>query len=363
MTEELIKLLLILCVGQGVTFSVLLLFKEKGVVTANRLLAAFILLTIIPLWNDFIRIGPEVFNGWYIGFSWLYIPAFYGPILYLYTFYYIGGQRLTNQSWFWLALLPIAGTLLRISQSYFVDGQFSGLVWFSWYGLIYIQIATCVFLSLQLVWKFEKNLKQNLSNLDRAKTAWLKQLLVIYFIITMVSLVHLLGKLIGTGLVELLQVLVTVSEAIFIFALGFWGVNKSSTIFYDLVIIDEKKYRNSGLSRQKAEQIIADLTKLMNSEELYLDNEISLLSLSSKLNEKPHNVSQALNESLQLNFYDYINSARITRAQQMLTAPKFSNLAIIDIAYQVGFNNKTSFNNSFKKFTNKTPSQFRSEAA
>ncbi len=363
MIDELLKLLVILCIGQGITFSILLLFKTKGVVVANRLLAAFILLTIIPLWNDVVQIESELFSGMQISFGWLYISPFYGPLLYLYTFYYMGGQTLNRQTWGWLAVLPVIGITVRSIQTYALDGYMLPYVWLSLYGLVYMQIVLCTYYGLRLVWKLESNLKQNLSNLDKAKTTWLKQLLIIYFFVSIVSLVHLIGKLFGIPYVKTILILVTISESIFIFMLSFWGFNKANTIFHDLVIVEDKKYKNSTLNQQKSEDIIMKLKRLMDTEELYLDNDISLVTLSSKLSETPHNVSQALNESLQLNFYDYINSARISRAKEMLKAPEFSKLAIIDVAYQVGFNNKTSFNNSFKKFTNKTPSQYRAQAA
>jgi len=363
MIDELVKLLVIFCIGQGVTFSTLLLFKTKGVVVANRLLAVFILFTMIPLWNDIVLIEFEIFAGMQVSFGWLYIAPFYGPLLYLCTFYYIGGQTPSKQTWCWLAFLPFVGIVVKSIQTYFIDGYFSSYVWFSIYGLVYIQIALCTYFGLRLVWKLETDLKQNLSNLDKAKTTWLKQLLIIYFVVSMVSLVHIVSKLAGTPYTKLIQVFVTISESIFIFILGFWGFNKSNTIFHDLVVVEDKKYKNSTLNKQKSEQIILKLSRIMETEELYLDNDISLLTLSDKLNESPHNVSQALNESLQLNFYDYINSARISRAKELLKAPEFSKLAIMDVAYQVGFNNKTSFNNSFKKFTNKTPSQYRTEVA
>lgn len=359
MIDELVKLLVIFCMGQGVTFSILLLFKTKGVVVANRLLAIFILLTMIPLWNDVVLSEPEVLAGLGISSGWLYLAPFHGPLLYLYTFYFIGGQSLSKQVWCWLAFLPFVGIVAKCTQTYFIEGYFPSYVWFTIYGLVFVQIGLCTYFSLKLVWKLETNLKQNLSNLDKAKTNWLEQLLIIYFVVTMVSLVHILSKLSGFPDVKTLQIIVTVSESIFIFLLSFWGFNKANTIFHDLVVVEDKKYKNSGLNKQKSEQVILKLKRLMEAEELYLQSDISLLTLSEKLNETPHNVSQALNESLQSNFYDYINSARILRAKELLRAPEYRKLAIIDVAYQVGFNSKTSFNNSFKKYANQTPSQFR----
>lgn len=74
-----------------------------------------------------------------------------------------------------------------------------------------------------------------------------------------------------------------------------------------------------------------------------------------------HELSQLLNQSYGLNFYDFVNRARIKVAQNMLADAKFSHLAIIDIAFQARFSNKTTFNRAFRKHTGRTPSTFRSQ--
>jgi AraC-like DNA-binding protein len=44
---------------------------------------------------------------------------------------------------------------------------------------------------------------------------------------------------------------------------------------------------------------------------------------------------------------------------EILQNPKKSELTILEILYEVGFNSKSSFNTAFKKHTNQTPTQFR----
>ena len=70
-------------------------------------------------------------------------------------------------------------------------------------------------------------------------------------------------------------------------------------------------------------------------------------------------MSQLLNEKIQQSFYEYINEARAVEAAKMLECKEFSHLAVIDVAYQCGFNNKSSFNNAFKKHFKLPPGQYR----
>lgn len=54
----------------------------------------------------------------------------------------------------------------------------------------------------------------------------------------------------------------------------------------------------------------------------------------------------------------YMDTIKINKAKAML---KNTDEKIIDIAYCLGFSNQSSFNRFFKKFTGKTPSEYRKE--
>jgi AraC-like DNA-binding protein len=363
MIDELIKIILLLSVGQGLTLSLLLLFKNKGDIIANRILSALILLMIIPLWNEYISTLSNSFSLLIFSPQVFYFQLLYGPLIYLYTMRYTKSSDLPIVTYALLLAGPIFGSLFKSSHFYLVEGGFSQFIWYLFFVTVIAQIAICLFASWLRLQQHDQDIKQNLSNLEKSKLDWLKLLIYGYTLLLAIDFVLVSSKILSLPILDLMRLAVNVSESLFIFFIGFWGMSKQEIHFEQVLIKASRKYDNSTLSQSDAETLVVKLRKLMKSEEVFLDNEISLVSLSKILKITPHHLSQVLNEQLGQNFYDFINSARIERAKEMLLNAGFQKLPIIDIAYQVGFNNKTSFNNAFKKYTQVTPTQYKAKAS
>jgi len=359
MADEFLKIILLLSVGQGLALSLLLFFKKKGTRLANTTLAMFILLIVIPLWNEYIVFLPDLYHYLIIHPKTFYLQLLYGPLLFSYVVFYTKGEPLSPKIITLLVAGPLVGALFKTSHFYLIDGGFSQHIWYYFFMFVNIQLGCCLIAAWLRIRQHHMDLKQNLSNLEQAKVDWLMILIAGYAILLAIDIVKMSAKIMGADILDSMRLAVSISECVFIFLIGFWGISKPEIHFKQVLVKAKEKYGKSTLNELNSKAIIDQLTSIMQSEELYLDNEVSLASLSKKLNVSPHHLSQALNEQLGQSFYDYINSARIERAKQMLADAKFHHLAIIDIAYQVGFNNKTSFNNAFKKYTQKTPSQFR----
>lgn len=117
------------------------------------------------------------------------------------------------------------------------------------------------------------------------------------------------------------------------------------------------KYKNSGLTTSFSTELKEELVRLLEVEKVYRQNSIKLETIAESLGTTRHNASQVINEHFDLNFFELINKYRVEEAMELLKSNK-ENLNIIDIAYEVGYNNKVTFNKSFKRFSNLTPSQF-----
>lgn len=95
----------------------------------------------------------------------------------------------------------------------------------------------------------------------------------------------------------------------------------------------------------------------MTEQKPYLNPSFSLPELADQLHESVHGVSQAINDGLGKNFFELIAGYRVEEAKKLLKEQM--NIKVEEIAEQVGYSSKSSFNTAFKKNTGMTPSEFR----
>lgn len=148
---------------------------------------------------------------------------------------------------------------------------------------------------------------------------------------------------------------------IFIFLAGLAVL--ASFLFKKYMAGKKAKSKRSALEQDFAGQCIKKLTRLMEVEKIYREEDLSLHTLAERLSLPPHQLSQLLNENLERSFSDYINSYRIEEAKEMLSSSTSAEKKIIVIAFDVGFNTKVAFYNAFKKFTGMTPSEFKKQSS
>lgn len=77
------------------------------------------------------------------------------------------------------------------------------------------------------------------------------------------------------------------------------------------------------------------------------------------LNITRQNLSQAINDEIGKNFYQLINEFRVTEFKKYLNDPKMNHITFLGLAYEAGFNSKSSFYRVFKEITGETPTEFR----
>ncbi len=163
-----------------------------------------------------------------------------------------------------------------------------------------------------------------------------------------------------TGMVyqkEVDQVLTTIM-AVLIYAMAYYLFRKPELYLQD-VAENGSKYKTSTLTTSQARDYLEKLHEIMEQEQLYRNSELKLSELAEKVGISGHHLSQIINENLGQNFFDFINGYRIKEAKNLLSDPDSKKFTLLSIAHTVGFNNKTSFNNFFKKQTGMTPSEFQ----
>jgi AraC-like DNA-binding protein len=122
-----------------------------------------------------------------------------------------------------------------------------------------------------------------------------------------------------------------------------------------------RHYRKSALDELMMNEYEFALRDHMDKSKLFLNAEISLEDLSKETKIPKHHLTQLLNERFKQNFYSFINEYRIREAVKALENPA-KEVNILSLAYDCGFNSKSSFNKYFKKLTDHTPSSYRKKA-
>lgn len=138
------------------------------------------------------------------------------------------------------------------------------------------------------------------------------------------------------------------------------------TILKDRVLLRKeirKKNTLNGLGLKDKESrgavAFAEVDDYVLSNQKFLDPYLSLESLATELGKSTSNLSKLMNTYAGHNFSDYINNYRVIEAKRLLADPDFDAYTIVAIGLECGFNSKSTFYTSFKKFTGLTPTTYR----
>lgn len=131
--------------------------------------------------------------------------------------------------------------------------------------------------------------------------------------------------------------------------------------YRDLIYIKESRsqrdpdLRNKCLMGIDLKKVRNELEILMQDEKLFCDEDLSLTRLADILEVRPDQLSQIINDHYKNTFTRFINDYRISLAKNLLLEGENK---ILQVAYQVGFQSKSTFNSEFKKITGMTPKEY-----
>jgi len=206
---------------------------------------------------------------------------------------------------------------------------------------------------------------------------WLRNLIFGYMVIWIsVFLTGIIFQM--TGFAFTLHSLGLVIFAMFMISIGYLGLQRTG-LFSDLEwngsilskneISDQfpyqnwkifKRYAKSGLKEDQASKYLHKLKNFMTVEKPFLNSKLSLGELAESIKISQNHLSQIINEKLEQNFSDFVNSYRIEEFKLKVNQPESQKYTLLGLAYDCGFNSKSSFNTVFKKLTGLTPSQYLS---
>ena len=93
----------------------------------------------------------------------------------------------------------------------------------------------------------------------------------------------------------------------------------------------------------------------------YLNPDLTLSELAENLKTNTSILSQVINTGFSKNFNDFVNEYRVNDFKDKISIPQYQHLTLLAIAFECGFNSKSTFNRAVKKITNQMPSELMKE--
>lgn len=349
-------------------FAGLLIATKKPLNIANRLMAAWLFMICFEL--IFALLNSNVIEM----YSFQFITFTYGPLLYLYVKFMTKPD--TKFNWysllhfipfivfFVLSVMFREETFVLDLKSFFRQDKLFSL------RIIY---GVCFFLSITVysvmsfieIKRHQDNLKNYVSFTSGVITLnWLKIISIsfysAYFVLFILGGLNMIGDYIPFDPYFVIFGFI----ALFSFAYSFYGV-KQPVIFGAEISNDTdykkdaEKYIRSGLKKKQAEAFLAELILYVETQKPYLNRDLSIHDLSLMTKIPRHYITQILNEQHKKSFFTFINEYRVNEVIKRFGDPGNNNYTILAIAYDSGFNSKTTFNSIFKSHTGMTPSRYR----
>lgn len=100
------------------------------------------------------------------------------------------------------------------------------------------------------------------------------------------------------------------------------------------------------------------LEEVMQNQKAYRNPNLDLDLLAEQMDVNRNTLSKVINEGYGMNFFDFVNKARIEEFVNFVLTDNYHNYTYQYLAEKVGFNSKSSFNRAFKKFKGMTPRDY-----
>lgn len=344
----------------GFFIGIVLLLKRDQDRVAKLLISIFVLIHSVFIFHIFLyntNLNYKEPHVLYMSAAFSYL---YGPLIY---FYY---KRITSKYQFrkrdLLHLLPTVVVMALFLPVYLLPAQeklnimlevgtFNRLPYL--YGVVLTKAMSLAIYGYLLFRLYQENRERREYPLEVQR--WLNILvgLVVAYVVSYVIYGLTISEVIPrSDILYHIQIILMASMVLYIGYASYLQPSILAGPYHPKQI----KYTKSGLTQSFSVELRDALLQLLEEEKVYLKNDISLDELAERLHTTRHNASQVINEHFGLNFFELINKYRIQDALSILESDREMN--IIDVAYQVGFNNKVTFNKSFKKFLSKTPTQY-----
>ncbi len=379
MKLDVVTAFILLSIAQGF-FVIFMLWRTQPVSKYSRIFLTAIIFCFAWYQLEFLMVRSRGDIGVYLIYgtrygSWL----LFGPLLWLYINSYFSGRDVLPSKVIYhfipFVVFVLVIPLLNIELLTWRSVDYGMLTVFdSWnnkpitvpqyiYGSIFfvqfLHAFVYMIISSAFLSKVERDLRQQYSNLDEVAIKWHRIFLrTSAFVILCVSSI-IVYQFLTQDYRRMADYFYVIPMSFTLYLLHYYAIKYPNLIFKT---ISERleKYEKSSLGSSASSEYAQKLKALIESRKLYLQRELGLSDLANEMGISTHHLSQSINEILNLNFYELINQYRVEEAKNKIKEE--ADKPLLQVAFEVGFNNKASFNNAFKKHVGMTPSKYRESA-
>ncbi|MFD1255627.1 helix-turn-helix domain-containing protein [Mucilaginibacter terrae] len=344
----------------GMYTSIMLLFSVHNK-TANRILSLLMLAITGWITDAFLRASGIYAQRPDLYFLPIYYSFAFGPLLYFYV------RAITDKGFKFdrrqlLHFFPVFIQAAFYGYLALQNYQFKYEVWFyvhqpytyrleydgTWLSLvIYLSLAIRYFL------KYQSWLANNYSELSRKLLNWLK--------FSLITLILVCGAWLFEAFLRDFRNtyyqydISTNLLCIVIYCIGVLGKQQAAIS----VEFKEEELPAQPESLPEVDSLFVEkIGTAMVTDRLYLNPELTLADLAAHIGLPAKTVSFTVNAAFGKPFNTYVNGFRVEEIKNRLQSADLEKFTLLGIAYESGFNSKTSFNRIFKEFTGSSPSNF-----
>lgn len=361
-------LLFLAAIFVGATFGFLLILTKRINQGANRFLG-LVLFTIV-LWTVWVLAIDVNLGRYYPRWSW--IPLQYsltiGPLLYFYV------RKLTQpEHQFQPAhLLHFSPLLLEqgVQLAQVLESHKKHMPTYSTETFRLVNpvlqllaigsVTIYLWLSVKELRAFDRQLADQISDVNRYQSKWLQRLLSLFGLLWLAWLPYTLVDYVffqyQLGIVSYYPLYLLLA------VITIW-IGAESFLRPELLILEVEKSKPSVTEAEPPTPELLErgqwLRHQLETNLFYLDAGLTLRSLAEALQLHPNELSRIINLGTGKNFNDLINEYRVNEVIRKMQDPHYGTITLLGIAYDSGFNSKTTFNRTFKEIVGQNPASYK----
>ncbi len=362
--NEINSLILILIYGSLILLSFLLLVNPLKVNKKANFWFSIFLFLWSTFWLEeiFILTSFSLFNNSF--FIPLRFFQFLTPVIFYFSIvYYTNPDFKFKKKELLYIIVPVIFLIGLITQNQY---KHNVLIPSLLNILIIIQALYFTIYSYLKIQYHKKSIRLFSSNTNEVDLKWIEYIIIAIFLLSIFIGVY---NLVSEG--NYLNLMANIVSILIIFFVAL-NTLKQKEIFLlnenerNLIIKTEQQTvpeKRKIISDKNLGVLKSKTIELMENQKSYLNPELTLVSLAGLVEITPHQLSYVINVGFNENFFWFVNRYRVQRVKELLLNKDYDHMSILGIAYESGFNSKTSFNTTFKKISSQTPSEFKKSSS